>query len=102
MRTANSFKEVYLHKNPVDMRKSINGLSLIVSEEMLMNPCDDGLFVFLSKKQTLMKCLYWDRSGFALWIKRLEKERFKWPKSFKATQLRFPQNRWNGYWLAST
>lgn len=80
MRDSHSFSEIFLHKKPVDMRKSINGLSLIVSEHMQQNPCDGGLFVFVGRTSMIMKCIYWDRSGFALWQKRLEKERFKWPK----------------------
>jgi transposase len=61
------------------MRKSINGLAQVVSGELERNPCDGGLFVFLSKNRRVMKCLYWDRTGFALWQKRLEKDRFRWP-----------------------
>jgi transposase len=80
MRNAASFPDVFLHKGFVDMRKAINGLGLIVTDQMKMNACDGALFVFMSKNRMLMKCLYWDRSGFAMWQKRLEKERFKWPK----------------------
>ncbi|HYX34381.1 MAG TPA: IS66 family insertion sequence element accessory protein TnpB [Oligoflexus sp.] len=47
--------------------------------EMKHNPCDGGLFVFASRNKSLMKCIYWDRSGFALWQKRLEKDHFRWP-----------------------
>ena len=79
MRDAGSFTEIYLHKKFVDMRKSINGLSQIIVDEMLRNPCDGALFVFVSKNRSLMKAVYWDRTGFALWQKRLEKERFRWP-----------------------
>lgn len=83
MRAAESFPEVFLHKDFVDMRKNINGLCMLVTQFMQMNPCDGGLFVFMSKSRMLMKVIYWDRSGFAMWVKRLEKERFKWPQKLK-------------------
>lgn len=81
MQNLDSFSAVYLHRDPVDMRKSINGLSLIVLEEMKMDFECDRLFVFVSRCGKKLKLLYWDRSGFALWYKRLEKQRFCWPKS---------------------
>lgn len=80
MQSLDFFSEVYLHRDPVDMRKSINGLSLIVLEEMDMAFECNRLFVFVSRCGRRVKLIYWDRSGFALWYKRLEKERFRWPK----------------------
>lgn len=62
------------------MRKSINGLSMIVLEEMGESFECDRLFVFVSRCGKRLKMLYWDKSGFALWYKRLERERFRWPK----------------------
>jgi len=72
--------EIYLHREPVDFRKSINGLSVIVEEAIAISPFTQALFVFCNKRRTQLKVLYWDDTGFALWQKRLEKERFKWPK----------------------
>lgn len=80
MQSLEDFSEVYLHRDPVDMRKSINGLSLIVLAEMRSSFKVDRLFVFASRCGTRLKLLYWDRSGFALWYKRLEKQRFRWPR----------------------
>jgi len=71
---------VYLHRDPVDFRKSINGLSIIVEAEMALSPLSGALFVFCNKKRDKLKLLYWDKSGFALWYKRLEQEKFKWPR----------------------
>jgi hypothetical protein len=68
---------IYLHVDPVDFRKSINGLSLIVEDEMALSSISGSLFVFCNKKRDKLKALYWDESGFALWYKRLEKEKFK-------------------------
>jgi transposase len=71
--------KVYLASGNTDMRKSINGLSLLVEGAMGHNPLSGSLFVFCNRKRTILKLLYWDRNGFCLWQKRLEKERFKWP-----------------------
>jgi len=71
---------VYLHRAPVDFRKSINGLSIIVESDMKLSPLNGALFVFCNKKRDKLKLLYWDKTGFALWYKRLEKEKFKWPR----------------------
>ena len=72
--------DIYLHTGHVDFRKSINGLLAIVESELALNACTGALFIFCNKKQDKLKLLYWDKTGFALWYKRLEKHRFKWPK----------------------
>ena len=71
--------KVYLASGNTDMRKAINGLSLLVEGAMDQNPLSGSLFVFCNRKRTIIKLLYWDRNGFCLWQKRLEKSRFKWP-----------------------
>jgi len=73
---------VYLHREPVDFRKSINGLSVIVEGEMGLSPFSGAVFVFCNRKRDKLKILYWDNSGFALWYKRLEKEKFRWPRTW--------------------
>lgn len=80
MKSVSSFNKIYLHRNPVDFRKSINGLSAIVQEEMKLNPFDSALFIFCCARRRRIKILYWDRTGFALWLKRLEEDLFPWPK----------------------
>jgi transposase len=80
MEAMSRFDGVYLHKDYVDMRKSINGLTVIVESEMQLDLFARNLFVFCNRRRDLLKILYWDRTGFALWMKRLEKERFHWPK----------------------
>lgn len=76
-----AFSNILIHKNPVDMRKSINGLSVIVSEELKLDLKTSTLFVFTNRRRTHMKILYFDKSGFALWLKRLESPKFSWPKN---------------------
>ena len=61
------------------MRKSIDGLAAVVEQELGLSPFQPSLFIFCNRKRDKVKLLYWDRSGFALWYKRLEKERFPWP-----------------------
>jgi len=72
---------VFLAAGNTDMRKAINGLSLLVEGEMELDPFSGHLFVFCNRSRTIVKILYWDRNGFCLWQKRLEKQRFQWPKN---------------------
>jgi len=69
----------YLYRTPVDFRKSINGLALIVEQELGLDPFNTSLYLFSNRARDKVKILYWDKTGFALWYKRLEKARFKWP-----------------------
>lgn len=85
---------IYLHRDPVDFRKAINGLVVIVSEEMALSPCDPALFVFCNKNRSQLKVLYWDETGFALWQKRLEKAKFQWPKKDPLSILTITHEQW--------
>lgn len=75
------YQRVYLALGGTDMRKAINGLSILVEQAMGLNPFSGDLFVFCNRQHTIIKILYWDKNGFALWIKRLEKHRFRWPNA---------------------
>ena len=83
LRSVESFSEIYVYFEFVDMRKSINGLSAICQLEAGADWKKEQLFVFVNKKRRLMKILYFDKTGFALWSKRLEEEKFPWKKIFK-------------------
>lgn len=72
---------VYLALGNTDMRKAINGLSILVQENMELDPFSGHLFVFCNRRRNILKILYWDRNGFCLWTKRLEKHFFRWPES---------------------
>jgi transposase len=72
--------QVYVCTEPVDFRKSINGLASIVEGELLLNVFEAYLFVFCNRRRDKLKVLYWERNGFCLWYKRLEKQRFWWPR----------------------
>ena len=63
------------------MRKQINSLSILVQERLELDPFSGSVFVFCNRKRSTVKALYWDRNGFCLWQKRLEKDRFRWPET---------------------
>jgi len=89
--------KIYLHKQPVDFRKSINGLSLLVEQEMQLSPFSGALFVFCNQQRTRLKVLYWDQTGFCLWYKRLEKDKFRWPRLMSGKVLSINEQQW--HWL---
>lgn len=89
--------EIYLHRDPVDFRKSINGLCVIVDEAMGLASCSGALFVFCNRKRDKLKALYWDKTGFALWYKRLEQDKFKWPRKEIQKTITVTAEQWD--WL---
>lgn len=76
-----SHTQAYLALGNTDMRKSINGLSILVEDLLDLDPFSGHLFVFCNRRRNIIKILYWDRNGFCLWHKRLEKQKFRWPES---------------------
>jgi transposase len=72
---------VFLALEPADMRKSINGLGMLVEQELDGRLFSGDLFVFSNRRRNLVKILYYDRNGFCIWQKRLAKHRFAWPQS---------------------
>jgi len=79
MRPAASTGPIYLYRHPVDMRKAANGLVAIVESEMALDPFTSRLFVFCNRARSIVKIVYWEGNGFALWMKKLQKSRFQWP-----------------------
>lgn len=64
---------MFVKPSPTDMRKQINGLSIIVAEELAMDPLDGSLFLFCNKQRRILKVIYWERNGFCLWFKKIGK-----------------------------
>ena len=85
IRPAGEGLEVYLCVEPVDFRKQAAGLAALVEDALDLNPFSSQLFVFTNRRRDRVKVLYWERSGFCLWMKRLERERFHWPRAVTAT-----------------
>ncbi len=67
---------VHVYGRPVDMRKSYDGLYALTRQELGLYPTSGRLFVFINRRATQMKVLYWDRTGFCVWAKRLEEGHF--------------------------
>jgi len=70
---------IYLHREAIDGRKGIDGLAGIVQTEMGIKDIGRRLFLFTNNPRSRLKILAWDRTGFSLWLKRLEADRFPWP-----------------------
>ncbi|MBD3251926.1 IS66 family insertion sequence element accessory protein TnpB [Candidatus Uhrbacteria bacterium] len=72
---------IYLCKRPADMRRSFDGLALMVRDLIKQNPLSGHLFIFRNKRGHMLKLLYWDQDGYVIWYKRLEKGVFAWPQT---------------------
>ena len=67
---------VHLYGQPCDMRKSFDGLSALLRNAFGRDPMDGSLYVYVNRKATQMRVLYFDRSGYCVWGKRLEAGKF--------------------------
>lgn len=82
----------FLRPGTTDLRKGINGLSLLIQNSMENDPFSGSLFLFCNRRHKLLKIIYWDRNGFCLWQKKLQKNRFPWPESEEAArEIRFEE-----------
>ena len=70
---------IFVATQPVDGRKGVDSLAAIVRSVFAHDPLSGHLYVFFSKRRDRVRVIYWDRTGFAMWTKRLEKGRFKAP-----------------------
>jgi transposase len=86
--------KVYLHREPVDGRKAINGLALLVEQSLGLDPFAPALFAFSNRRRDRVRLLLWDRNGFWLMTKRLEADRFRWPKEAAVIELSVEQLHW--------
>lgn len=77
---------LFIYAQPADMRKGFDGLSGLVINKLRQDPLSGDVFIFINRKRTLIKLLVWDRSGFAIWHKRLEQGTFELPTIDPAIQ----------------
>lgn len=76
---------VYLHREPIDFRFGMNSLIGVVQEEMHLDPFSRAVFAFHNRKRDRVKLLMYDRTGFWLMLRRLEEDRFVWPRRRQQT-----------------
>lgn len=80
LRPDRGIARVYLHRAPVDMRKQMDGLAMLAQAVIGEDPTGGALFAFINARRNKLKLLLWERNGFIVWYKRLERERFHWPR----------------------
>ena len=76
---AREVSKILAYRQPVDMRKSFDGLLGLVKNVLSEDPLSGTLYVFANRRGTYVKAVYWDRTGFCLFAKRLERGRFVFP-----------------------
>ncbi len=80
MLTVPSHKTVYVYTQPIDMRKAVDGLMVVLQETVQKNPQSGDVYLFTNRRRNKIKALFWDNNGFVLYYKRLEKGRFNYSK----------------------
>ena len=78
---------VFVRPGPTDMRKQINGLAVMAEQVMEANVFEPALFLFCNGERRILKALYWERNGFCLWQKNLQKDHFPWPGTIEQVRL---------------
>lgn len=68
--------QLWLYSKPTDMRKSFNGLVALIRNQLQQDPVNGHLFIFVNRRKTLLKALYWEKDGYCIWHKRLEMGQF--------------------------
>jgi len=87
-------QRIWLYTQPVDMRKSFNGLTAIVRQALKADPVNGDLYVFINRRKTHIKVLYFDGTGYCIWFKRLEQGQFNYrPGSGDKSRLDWTQLR---------
>lgn len=96
MLTNVQFDKVYLARGNTDLRKSIDGLAVIVKECFELDPFSPCLFVFCNRKRDKLKILQWEHNGFWLHYRRLERGTFHWPSENETAPMGISQRqlRW--------
>jgi transposase len=77
---------IFLRPGYTDLRKAVNGLAGIIEQQMSGEPFSGNVYLFCNREKKLLKAVWWDRNGFWLSQKRLEKDRFPWPDTSEAAR----------------
>lgn len=88
--------QIYVSLSAIDMRKSIDSLSALVLQEFNQDPQCGHLFIFFNRSRDKAKVLFWDRNGYALHYKRMEKHRFVVPSVSHHNQILITETQLNG------
>jgi transposase len=86
--------KVYVHRDAVDFRKNITGLSVLVEQALGLDPFAPAVYVFRNRRSDRIKLLMWERNGFWLLMKRLEADKFVWPRGDAVLELTVEQLHW--------
>lgn len=78
-------ESIWLYPVPIDFRKEIDGIVILVADHLNLNPTSGQLFLFRNRTNNKLKILWWDKDGFWLFYKRLEKGKFKFPEISEKT-----------------
>jgi transposase len=77
---------IFIRPGYTDLRKAVNGLAVIIEQLMSGEPFSGSVYIFCNRERKLMKVVWWDRNGFWLSQKRLEKDRYPWPETGEAVK----------------
>jgi len=77
---------IFIRPGHTDLRKAVNGLSVIIEQQMEGEPFSGNLYLFCNRERKLLKAVWWDRNGFWLSQKRLEKDKYPWPLTSEAVK----------------
>jgi len=77
---------IFIRPGTTDLRKAVNGLAVLVEQEMSGEPFSGNVYLFCNKDRKLIKAVWWDNTGFWLSQKRLEKEKYPWPETIEAVK----------------
>jgi len=77
---------IFIRPGITDLRKAVNGLAGIIEQQMDGEPFSGDVYLFCNRGRKLLKAIWWDRNGFWLSQKRLEKDKYPWPETMEAAQ----------------
>lgn len=95
MKSFREFTSIQLCVKPIDFRKGIYSLACAVQNEFDEKPFSGSLFLFTNRTKKNIRALYWDKTGFAMWSKALEKDSFPWPKKSDNKKFILTQEQFN-------